>query len=70
MVPGEVNLIVLQFYLFFTCREIRTRPGRDGRAGGDIDHSIVGRGGGGGSGFYIQACLSGKEGEHVLEMFH
>ena len=32
MVPGEVNLIVLQFYLFFTCWEIRTRLGRGGRA--------------------------------------
>ena len=51
MVPGEVNLIVLQFYLFFTCWEIRTRPGSVREDGGGIDHGREGRrveGGGGG----------------------
>ena len=62
MVPGEVNLIVLQFYLFFTCREIRTRPGRDGRAGGDIDHSIVGRGGGEAQGSTYRLASMGRKG--------
>ena len=61
MVPGEVNLIVLQFYLFLTCWEIRTRPGRGGReGGGGIDHGREG---------WRETCLNGK-GEHLLEMFH
>ena len=45
MVPGEVNLIVLQFYLFFTCWEIRTRPGSVREDGGGIDHGRVEGGG-------------------------
>ena len=62
MVPGEVNLIVLQFYLFLTCWEIRTGRGEEG--GRAVEVLItVGRDGG------RETCLNGK-GEHLLEMFH
>ena len=62
MVPGEVNLIVLQFYLFFTCWEIRTRPeqGRGEEGGGRMVEVLITAGRREGGGRLLQTCLNGK----------